>query len=141
MKNLFRDHCVCLSTAAIAVICAVGIIVALQAGCGPTLLWDGYGNIVVLRNKGQKALSNVVLTFPGGESKLSLLPENSDRTLIMNLRGESGLSFSFTDWAGKKHEEYKDIYLEPGYKGSVYITIDSANHVIWENNTEPFPAH
>ncbi|MBS2010082.1 MAG: hypothetical protein JST01_23740 [Cyanobacteria bacterium SZAS TMP-1] len=141
IKDLLKQHAACICAGVFTVLIIGGICVALKVGFGPTIIWDRYGNVIVLTNKGEKALSDVVVSFAGGDCKLSVLPAQSNRILIMNLHGESPLSLSFTDAAGAKHGSAEEIYLEPGYKGSVDISIDSANKVIWKNNTEPFPAH
>ena len=139
-KSSVAHHRIVLFTGALAVVIVIGI-AAIVAGFGPTMIWDGYGEVVILTNKGSKPLSDLVLRFAGGECRLSVLPANTQRTLIMNLYGESPISLSFTDAAGSKHGSAQEIYLEPGYKGTVDISVDSANKVVWKNNTEPFPAH
>ena len=138
LQDLFKHHSACIGAGLIGSFFIVSIAIALKLGFGPTLLWDGSGNIVVLSNIGTKPLSSVVVSFSGGDCTLSVLPENS---LIMNLHGESPISLSFVDAAGTKHGSADEIYLEPGYKGTIDVSVDSNYKVTWKNNTEPFPAH
>lgn len=91
--------------------------------------WQSFGN---------QPLSDVVLRFVGGECKLCQLPENTTRTLIANLLGESELTLSFKDSSGKLKEQPIDIYLEPGYSsGQVQILVDEKCNVSWINTAGP----
>jgi hypothetical protein len=98
---------------------------------------DDYGDLVKIENRGTKPIFKVTLGFSGGECKLDLLPQNSWRNLIVNVRGESALSLSFVDGSGAEHKKDIDVYLEPGHGGSVNIFVDSANNVTYQNPVSP----
>jgi hypothetical protein len=119
------------------VICTISL-TSLLAFTG-FLTWNSYGNVVFLKNASHKPLSNIIIKFSGGESRLETLPINADRVLIVNVRGESGLSVLFTDEYGARHEGRLNVYLEPGYKGHIDVSISPQYNLIWKDFVFPFP--
>ena len=119
------------------------LICGIVAGSGfwylvePAWIWDRYPDVVQIRNSGTAPLLNVRLQFSGGECALSTLPGKTKRTLLLNVIGESGLSLEFEDQAGMKHGDKLDVYLEPGYGGTVQLNVDDHNKVVCQSKASP----
>jgi len=139
-RKLLDGQSVWLVTGTVAIVIVLGSILIMVSGFGPTVILDGYAIPVFLFNSGNRPISDVHLGFSGGECKLDVLPGLCQRVLLINVRGESGVNVSFTDSDKQQHGSAMDVYLEPGYKGSINASIDSKNNVVWKSNIEPFPS-
>lgn len=127
-----RAASLCSVLAALAVACCLWLFL------GPTILWNTEADIVLVANDGPKPIQDLTLTFSGGECNLTTIPEHSRRTLLANIRGESGLSIKFKDSSGLEHGDRLEIYLEGGGRDSINIRIDSNNKIYWELENDIF---
>lgn len=87
---------------------------------------------VIVENRGGESIKNLSIDFTGGNHFIGeLLPQESNRAGIKPT-SESDLKVSFTDSLGNNKTENIDLYIEPGYSGTIYISIDSTNgNVTW----------
>ncbi len=123
-------------------LCAVGVALALlfiALGFHSRVLWDRYGDVVIIENRADQPISNVSLIFQGGECKLTQMPAKSSRTVLVTLLGESSLNFSFYSPDQVQHGDHLELYLEPYYAGEVRIVVDPNYRTTWKNMTRLGP--
>lgn len=85
-------------------------------GCGL-----GGGTHVTIENGGSIPLESVVLHVTGNRYSLGDIPPNSSKSVDVKVEGESDIELSHAN--GNRFKV--DVYLEPGYGGSVHATVTS----------------
>jgi hypothetical protein len=82
------------------------------------------GVIVDVTNDGSAPLSNLKVSFTGGERMLMRLEPRSTHEFRIKSTGDSGVSISFQDASGSAHSYELNVYLEPNYCGKIDIKVD-----------------
>jgi hypothetical protein len=98
---------------------------------GWLLLRTSSGIGVTISNNGFAPISDVVLSFSGGNHQFRVLNSGQTEKVRVRPKGESHLMISFLDSTGMKHSKVIDVYFESGYRGRVEIKINSAYDVSW----------
>lgn len=119
--------------ARILVVCTVMLISVIFFALHTKIIWNTYGNVVTVNNTGSSAITDVCISYNGGECKVTKLPAMSSRALLINVLGASGIMISFVDSKGRTHGESIGVYLEPNLWGETIINIDASNKVSFEN--------
>ena len=58
--------------------------------------------------------------------------------MLIEPTGESSLTISFTDSAGNTISKQADIYLEPGYQGTISVTVRPADQIDVQSNVSVY---
>jgi hypothetical protein len=94
---------------------------------------DPKGVQVTVVNQGQNPITDVRLTFTGGSHDIGDLPPNEPVQFNLEPSGESSVTVSFSDSLGNSQSRLVDVYVEPGYDGTLLIFIDGdIGEVAWE---------
>ena len=81
-------------------------------------------NVIVLNSSG-KAIRNVELIYKGGKENLGELKNGEVKKGVLSPKQESSLEINVTLDEKIKTNSQIDTYFERGYKGDIYISIDS----------------
>lgn len=116
---------------ALVAIGMLGIAVLCFLVCEFAVSW---GVMVVVKNSSDATARAVRLSFVGGEEYVAdIAPHSQAKTRIM-VQGESSLSIRYLDSQNKEQNRDLDLYLEPGYRGTVVVIING-NIVSVEDRT------
>jgi hypothetical protein len=91
---------------------------------------------VTLTNQTNETLHNSSLAYTGGELKLDTLAGQESHVFQIMPTSETDLTLRYFDSSGIEHSKLIDVYIEPGYQGSLVIYINSDN-VQWVSNINP----
>lgn len=78
---------------------------------------------VVVRNTGETALCAVVLHVTGNAHPLGDLAPSASKEATVEPTSESDLEIEFVDDGGHKLRLGVDVYIEPGYRGTIWVSI------------------
>jgi hypothetical protein len=78
---------------------------------------------VTIQNTGQTSIHSVVLHVTGNSYSIGDLAPGGSKEATVNSAGESTLRIEFTDSDGKKQQLDAGVYLEPGYRGTIRVSI------------------
>jgi len=99
------------------------------------LVWNVFGIAVIVQNNSGNPISEMVLSFTGGDYREEKIESNESRTYLVHPYGECALGMIFKD---KKGAQYgKGLSVETGSIGWIYVSIDSENKVHRCNFTVP----
>jgi hypothetical protein len=110
----------------------------LATGIAAVLLAAGYhlnGVTVLVNNASAANLSSVEVRFAGGTNPLPRLGAGATFKSKVRPCRESALMLAFVDVDGRAHATEVDVYLEPGYGGSIEITVGRNAQVTWSNKS------
>ena len=93
----------------------------LVAGLILTLCRSGIRTTI--RNTGNQPLRSVVLHVTGASHSLGDIPPGATAQAIVHATGESHLEIEFTDPDGQPYRLDAGGYFEPGYRGTIDISI------------------
>src|SRR5207244_1731907 len=94
----------------------VGVLIIAASACSRR-------QTVVVINDAENALTEVKVTYRGGETLFSTLEAHSRREGKMRTYGESHAVLNFRDWSGIEHRAPIDVYFESGYSGALTIRV------------------
>jgi hypothetical protein len=98
------------------------VFVLLVAG-GLVLLKLRQGIQVTIENSGNRPLQSVSLRVTGGEFPLGEIAPGKTATKNVRSTGESCLEIEFIDDQGQKQRLTAGGYFEPGYRGTIRVSI------------------
>lgn len=104
----------------------------LISGC------QSHGIEVEVSNQSGSDIKDVTLAFTGGSEILPLVRDGSTESMLIEPTGESSLTISFTDSAGNTISKQADIYLEPGYQGTISVTVRPADQIDVQSNVSVY---
>jgi hypothetical protein len=113
-----------------------GMLMALLLPALQTL-WSGPGIHVMLRNDGAVPLHSVVLHATGASYELGDMEPREVADSVIRPSGESHLVIEFADTHGKISRLNAGGYFEPGYQGTIQVSIKDG--VIDENEQHVGP--
>jgi len=97
------------------------------------------GVIVDVTNEGSAPISNLKISFTGGERTLSKLGAESTHEFRVKPTGESDIIISFLDASGSAHSHGDIVYLEPNYQGRIDIKVDRLGNVTSKDDITACP--
>jgi hypothetical protein len=78
---------------------------------------------VLVQNTGGTPIRSVVLHVTGNSYPLGDLTSDASGEAVVNSTNESSLTIEFTDSDGKKQQLDADLYFEPGYRGTIRVSM------------------
>lgn len=78
---------------------------------------------VTILNTGQTSIHSVVLHVTGNSYSIGDLAPGDSGEATVTSAGESTLKIEFADADGKKQQLDAGVYLEPGYRGTIRVSI------------------
>ncbi len=97
--------------------------------------WFAKGIKIELNNFNSTTISNIVVTYSGGNKSLSDLGVGKSHTFIVNPNGDSGLTLEYIDQTGNKIERKIDVYFGKNYSGKITINIEQNNKIEIKDNS------
>jgi hypothetical protein len=89
---------------------------------------------VDVTNEGSGPLSDLKISFKGGDRTLSKLGVGSTHEFIVKPTGESDITLSFSDASGSARSHKVDVYIEPSCQGRIDIKVDRLANVTWKDD-------
>jgi hypothetical protein len=100
---------------------AIGL---LLGGLAAAVLFRSQAGVrVIVQSSGSQALRGVVLHVTGASYVLGDIPPVSSCEVTVHPTGESHLEISCTDAAGQTQQLDAGGYFEPGYRGTIRVSI------------------
>jgi len=126
------------------IICLGVVLIGAYAlsGIGPTaycFLPFSSGVMVDVTNDGSAPVSNLEISFTGGEKTLAKLDPGSNHQFRVKPTGDSGVFLSFVDVLGNSHREEVRVYLEKNYQGTIDVKIDQSGKIAWKDEITACP--
>lgn len=109
----------------------------LSVGCAEGSIIVNQGVVVSVANTGTAPLSAVEVRYTGGTVRVPALAPGAAHHSRIAPTSESHLDLAFTDATGRRHTREIGVFFEPGYTGSVAITVDDAGGVAWRDRIRP----
>lgn len=78
---------------------------------------------VVVQNTGEAPIHSVVLHVTGNSYSLGDLAPGVSSEASVNSTGESDIAIEISDPTGTRQRLNVGVYIEPGYRGTVYVSI------------------
>jgi hypothetical protein len=97
------------------------------------------GAIVNVTNDGPTPVSNLRVSFKGGEKSLAKLDPGRAQMFRVKPSGESDVTLRFVDALGDAHSHNVDVYLEKNYRGTIDVKIDRFGKITWQDKITPCP--
>jgi len=97
------------------------------------------GVLVTVTNAMTTEITALEVKFKGGTKLFQKLKGGETFTVKVNASNSSHLVILFRDASGNAHSSDIDVYFEPGYKGSIDITILPDGKVIWKDKIKIGP--
>jgi hypothetical protein len=97
--------------------------VALLLLAGLVVTFSRSGVHVTIKNTGSQPLRSVVLHVPGASHSLGDIPLGATAQATVHATGESHLEIEFTNPDGQPYRLDAGGYFEPGYRGTIDISI------------------
>jgi len=103
----------------------IGVTICLLLVVAVVLVWFLFrsGIQVTLQNTGSHSLRSVVIHVTGASYSLGDIPPGSTAQAIVHPTGESHLEIEFTNLDGQIQRLDAGGYFEPGYRGTIDISI------------------
>jgi len=97
------------------------------------------GVMVDVTNDGSMPVSNLEISFTGGEKTLAKLDPGSTHQFRVEPTGESSVVINFVDALGNSHGEDVDVYLEKNYMGTIAVKIDRFGRIARKDDIRMCP--
>lgn len=97
------------------------------------------GVLVNVTNEGSAPVSNLRISFTGGENTWAKLDPGRAQMFRIKPSGESDVTFSFVDALGNAHSQKVDVYFEKNYQGTIDVKIDRVSKITWQDDITVCP--
>lgn len=101
---------------------AVACFVFVLTGCAPQVK-------VSVMNSTEQPLRQMQIHYTGGMAHVGDVPARQQRSVEIRPGGESSVVLRYVDAAGVEHSKDLDVYLEPSYKGTIAVQVESGGRV------------
>lgn len=105
------------------------LLLVMLAGC------SRYVTVTVMNATDQR-VGEIRIHYTGGAATIPELQPKEHGIARINPSGESSLHVRYVDATGVAHSKDADIYLEPGYTGTISVEIRSQGDVRFKSNVE-----
>lgn len=120
MKHALMLSCLALATIALV---SCGLAVGINAR---------------ITNSSGGGVTDILLSFTGGEEHVAEIKAGALHKLRLNPRGASSLTLQYTGADGIVHTNKLGLYFEPGYRGRIDIEIGTNGVLTYKDHTKPY---
>ena len=92
------------------------------------------GVVVDVTNEGTAPVSDLRVSFTGGENMWAKLDPGRTHTIKIKPAGDSGVVLNFVDVSGNLHTQEVGEYLEKNYYGTIDVKIDRFGKIAWQDD-------
>lgn len=107
---------------------------ACTSSCGKTRSVS-----IVVKNESEVTLNNIKISFTGGSERLGSLAPGKTGSVGIRSKGESGVYLHFVANGTPIKKAVAGSYIEPGFGGSITVTIDRKFAFTVDNKVKIYP--
>ena len=94
---------------------------------------------VVIQNESERTLNDLQVSFTGGRESMGSIAPGDTGSVSIRSTGESGVFIEFVAEGAPIKRAVAGSYIEPGYGGSITVTVDRKLAFTVDNKVKVLP--